>query len=182
MGTVRSVNVAVRRGFQLRGRSVSTGIFKEPVAGRVRIAFLSLEGDWQADKRYHGGPDKAVYAYPWEHYAHWTRALGRDLAPGFFGENLTTEGLTEETVRPGDVLRVGTALLAVTTPRMPCFKLGLKAGSQRFVGEFLESGRLGFYLRVLEKGEVAAGDPIEVVSSEPEAPTLARSIEALSNR
>jgi MOSC domain-containing protein YiiM len=176
MAVLRSVNLAVPAAFSVRGREIPTGIFKQPAAGRVRVGFLSLEGDVQMDKRYHGGRDKAVYVYPWEHYAHWTAALERKLPPGFFGENFTTEGLTEESVRPGDRLRAGTALFEVTAPRIPCFKLGLKVGSARFVREFLESGRLGFYLRVLEKGEVRAGDAMEITQSDPATPTLAEVI------
>lgn len=170
---LRSVNVAVPRSFLSRGREIPTGIFKEPVAGRVRVGRLSLDGDLQADLRYHGGTDKAVYLYPSEHYPYFQERLGRELSSGFFGENFTTAGILEETTRAGDVLGIGTALFQVTTPRSPCFKLGLKAGSPRFVRTFLESGRLGFYLRVLEEGAVSAGDPIALLRSDRDAPTLA---------
>lgn len=172
-GFLRSVNVAVPRSFLSRGREIPTGIFKEPVPGRVRVGRLTLEGDLQADLRYHGGADKAAYLFPSEHYPHFQDLLGRHLSPGFFGENFTTEGVLEQTTRAGDVLNIGTALFQVTTPRSPCFKLGLKAGSPGFVRTFLESGRLGFYLRVLEEGTVSAGDPIALVRSDPEAPMLA---------
>jgi len=173
-----SVNVAVPASFPVRGRHVRTGIFKEPVSGRVALTRLTLAGDIQADKRYHGGPDQAVYVFPSEHYAHFRRALGRpNLAFGFFGENFTTEGLHERAVRVGDVYRVGSAVVQVTKPRSPCFKMGLKAGSQAFVGALLESRRLGFYLRVLEEGDVGAGDAIARISTDAGAPTIAEDIE-----
>ena len=159
-----SVNVSLPRLAAFRGQAVSTSIFKEPVAGRVLARRLSLEGDWQADLRSHGGLNKAVYAYPLEHYAPWSEELGRDdLRPGQFGENLTVDGLTEAAVRLGDVFRLGGALLQVTQPRYPCFKLGIKMGDPLFPRRFLASGRTGFYLRVLEEGEVGAGDAVELV-------------------
>jgi MOSC domain-containing protein YiiM len=173
-----SVSLAVPHSFHTRGREVPTGIFKEPAGAGVRLTRLTLKGDVQVDKRYHGGPDQAAYVYPSEHYPHFRRSLERpDISAGFFGENFTTEGLLEETVRVGDVLRIGEALVQVTKPRAPCFKMGLKAGSPAFVGEMLESRRLGFYLRVLEEGDVAAGDAITRVSTDPEAPTIAQDIE-----
>jgi MOSC domain-containing protein YiiM len=173
-----SVNLAVPRSFLSRGHEIPTGIFKEPAAGRVALTRLTLAGDIQADKRYHGGPDQAVYAYPSEHYSFFRKSLERpDLSAGFFGENFTTEGLLEDSVRIGDVFRVGSARVQVTKPRGPCFKIGLKAGSARFVKELLESRRLGFYLRVLEEGEVGEGDEIVRVSTEADAPTIAQDIE-----
>jgi MOSC domain-containing protein YiiM len=159
-----SVNVSLPRLVEFRGQAVSTSIFKEPVGGRVLARRLSLEGDWQADLRAHGGLNKAVHAYPLEHYARWSEELGRDdLRPGQFGENLTLEGLAEDGVRLGDVFRVGAALLQVTQPRYPCFKLGIKMGDPLFPRRCLASGRTGFYLRVLEEGEVGAGDTLELV-------------------
>ena len=159
-----SVNVSLPRLVEFRGQAVSTSIFKEPVGGRVLARRLSLEGDWQADLRAHGGLNKGVYAFPLEHYARWSEELGRDdLRPGQFGENLTLEGLAEDGVRLGDVFRVGAALLQVTQPRYPCFKLGIKMGDPLFPRRFLASGRTGFYLRVLEEGEVGAGDALELV-------------------
>jgi MOSC domain-containing protein YiiM len=158
-----SVNVSLPRPVEFRGRTVTTSIFKEPVGGRVFARRLSLEGDWQADLRSHGGLNKAVYAYPLEHYAWWSQELGRgDLRPGQFGENLTLEGLTEDTVHLGDIFRLGGALLQVTQPRYPCFKLGIKMGDPFFPRRFLASGRTGFYLRVLEEGELGAGDRVEL--------------------
>jgi MOSC domain-containing protein YiiM len=168
-----SVNLAVPGTLSLRGRRVRTGIFKEPAAGRLRLGRLGLEGDFQADKRYHGGPEQALYAYAAEHAAHWSGAFEfpGGLPPGWFGENLTTEGMREETTAVGDVYRIGSALVSVTKPRSPCFKLGLRAGKPSFVRAFLESGRIGFYLRVREEGGVEAGDAIELVER-PASPLL----------
>ncbi|MEM7051106.1 MAG: MOSC domain-containing protein [Acidobacteriota bacterium] len=170
---VRSVNVSLPRMVEMGGRTVRTAIFKEPVAGPVRVHPLHLEGDGQADLRYHGGPTKAVYAYPWEHYAHWQEFLAvDDLPPGYFGENLTTEGLDEREVRIGDSFRIGTTLLQVSEPREPCSKLAAKTGRRDLLKPFLASGRVGFYLRVLEEGELAAGDVIEPVSVDPAGLTI----------
>jgi MOSC domain-containing protein YiiM len=161
---MRIVSVNVGMPAPLRradGAEVSSGIVKAAVAGRVRVGRTNLAGDGQADLSVHGGPDKAVYAYPHEHYARWAAELGRDdLVPGIFGENLTVEGLAEDDVLIGDRFRAGTALLEVSQPRMPCFKLGIRMGDPRFLKPFLQSGRTGFYLRVLEEGDVAAGDAI----------------------
>jgi MOSC domain-containing protein YiiM len=173
-----SVNLASEGLVRFRGHSVRTGIFKEPTAGRVRLATLGLDGDFQADLAVHGGPEKAAYAYPSEHYPYFRDLLGRqDLPYGFFGENFTTEGLLEDEVHAGDVLRIGTAVVRVTTPRSPCFKLGAKAGSPAFVATFLRSRRLGFYLSVVKEGEVGAGDAIQRVSGDAGNPTIARVIE-----
>lgn len=154
---VMSVNVGRPRTVSHQGRSVRTAIYKEPVAGSVRIGRLNLDGDGQADLRVHGGPDKAVYAYPSEHYAHWSRELARDFPWGQFGENLTVEGLFEDEVCIGDVFRVGAARLEVTQPRSPCFKLAMKMQLDDFVDRFAASLRTGFYLRVFDEGAVAAG-------------------------
>ncbi|MCA1582810.1 MAG: MOSC domain-containing protein [Acidobacteria bacterium] len=164
-----SVNLAVPGRLRARGRDVPSGIFKEPAAGRIPLHRESLEGDVQVDRRYHGGPEKAVYAYSSEHNAYWSRELGRDepLPPGYFGENFTTRGLLEDDVALGDAFRIGTARVQITTPRSPCFKLGLRVGSARFLKAFLASGRLGFYLRVLQEGDVGAGDAIERIDRVP---------------
>jgi MOSC domain-containing protein YiiM len=158
---VRSVNVGRPRPLAVGDGTVPSGIVKEPVPGRVAVGATNLDGDGQADLTVHGGVDKAVYAYPLEHYAHWRAALGRDdLSPGRFGENLTTEGLLEDDVLVGDVLRIGSALLEVSQPRVPCFKLAARMDDPAFARPFLRSGRVGFYLRVLEQGELGAGDAI----------------------
>jgi MOSC domain-containing protein YiiM len=179
-----SVNLAVPgRTLRSRGRDVPTGIFKEPAAGRVRLGRLGLEGDFQADKRYHGGPLQAIYAYDSANAARWTSELGLDAPPppGFFGENFTTEGegMTEDVVALGDVYRVGSALVQTTRPRSPCFKMGARAGSARFVRTFLASRRIGFYLAVVEEGEVGAGDAIELVDRLPAPVTMLNLIELL---
>jgi MOSC domain-containing protein YiiM len=154
------------------GRSVRTAIYKEPVLFRVRVRRLNLEGDAQADLRVHGGPDKAVYAYDLGGYEHWRRELGWELPFGQFGENLTVEGMPETKVRIGDVYRIGTAVLQVAQPRSPCYKLAMKMQRPRFLKPFLASGRTGFYLRVLEEGEIGAGDWIQLLSRDPESPTV----------
>ena len=139
-----------------------TGIFKEPVEGRVRVRKLNLDGDRQADLSVHGGVDKAVYVYPSEHYPFWRRELELENLPwGSFGENLTTEGWWEDEVHIGDHFRIGTAEVVVTQPRMPCFKLALRFDREDIVESFLESGRPGFYLAVVQEGELGTGDAME---------------------
>jgi MOSC domain-containing protein YiiM len=170
---VLSVNVGLPREVIWRGKTVTIGIYKEPVAGRVAIRALNLEGDRQADLRVHGGRDKAVYAYPSEFYELWSRERPElDFGPGTFGENLTTEGLLDADISIGDRFRVGTAELVVTQPRLPCFKLGIKMGRDEFVTEFLERGLYGFYLAVVREGEVEAGDPIVELSRDPRGVTV----------
>ncbi|MFN2431477.1 MAG: MOSC domain-containing protein [Gemmatimonadota bacterium] len=164
-----SVNVGLPRRVPRGARTIRTGIFKAPVTGRVALRTLNVEGDGQGDLRVHGGVDKAVYAYPGEHYPAWTRELGRDdLAYGQFGENLTVLGMLEDDVHVGDVYRVGGgARVQVTQPRVPCSNLGLRMGSSAFPKAFLRSGRVGFYLRVLQEGEIGAGDVIQRVCEDP---------------
>ncbi len=157
-----SVNVSQPKEVSYNGERIKTGIFKEPVSGRTMMRRLNLDGDGQGDPSVHGGVHKAVYVYPMEHYDYWRHELGRkDLTYGQFGENLTVEGLLEERVHIGDVFRVGEALVEVSQPRVPCFKLGIKMRNPRIVKPFLASERVGFYVRVLEEGEVGAGDAIE---------------------
>jgi MOSC domain-containing protein YiiM len=169
-----SINVGRPREVEWRGRSARTSIFKEPVAGPVRVRKLNLDGDEQADLSVHGGADKAVYAYPSEHYAYWREELpGTELPWGAFGENLTTEGLSESTLRIGDNLSVGSADFIVTQPRLPCFKLGIRFGRPDMVKRFQRSGRTGFYLAVLHEGSISAGDAIRVVSPEESSITVA---------
>jgi MOSC domain-containing protein YiiM len=164
-----SVNVSLPREVAHGSETVSTGIFKEPVAGRVVLRMSNLDGDGQADLENHGGIYRAAYAYSIENYDHWRRELGRaDLTFGQFGENFTVERMVEDNIHIGDVFRVGDALVEVTQPRPPCFKLGIKMGMSRFPKLFLASGRVGFYLRVLEEGEVGAGDVFECVEGDPE--------------
>jgi len=152
------------------GRSVTTGIYKEPVAGRVALRKLNLDGDRQADLTVHGGEYKAVYCYPVEHYAYWNKELpGRELPMGMFGENFTTSGLNENEAHLGDRFAAGSAEVVVTQPRLPCYKLGVRFGSDDMVKRFLASCRGGFYLAVTSAGEVGAGDEIKVISRDANA-------------
>lgn len=159
-----SINVGRPREVLWKGMTVQTGIFKEPVDGPVRIEQLNLAGDAQADLTVHGGKDKAVYAYPAEHYEYWRRGLPETaFSWGMFGENLTTEGLSEESLFIGDQLKVGEAVLTVTQPRVPCYKLELRFGRDDIIKRFLWSGRSGFYFAVVEPGDVRAGNEIEII-------------------
>lgn len=170
---VISVNVGLPKAVEWKGRTVTTGIFKEPVEGTVPVRRLNLDGDRQADLSVHGGPDKAVYAYPSEHYPFWRDEYpDHDLAWGAFGENLTTEGWLEDAVHVGDRFRIGTAEVVVVQPRLPCFKLGLRFGRDDVIARFLESDRPGFYLRVLQEGDVAAGDPMVRIAEDPRRVTV----------
>ena len=169
-----SINVGQPREVMWQGKKVTTGIFKEPISGPTRLRPLNLEGDRQADLTVHGGADKAVYVYPAEHYDYWWGELPDMQLPwGMFGENFTTEGLLEDQVNIGDRFRIGTAELMVTQPRLPCYKLGLKFGRVDMVKRFLTSRRTGFYLAVLQEGDVKAGDAIELVSRDENNVTVA---------
>ena len=173
-GRVISVNVASVRTFAWRGRTVETGIFKEPIAGPVVVGRLGLARDVQADPRVHGGPRKAVYVYAFEHYEFWRSEFpARELTPGAFGENLTTLGVLEENVRAGDRLQIGTAVFEVTTPRLPCFKLALKFEDPRMIERFFAAGRSGFYLSVVEEGTIEAGMPIDLFPGASDGDTIA---------
>src|SRR5438270_5750068 len=161
---VISVNVGQPKEVFWKGRKVMTAIFKEPVEGRVTVGRLNIEGDRQADLTVHGGPEQAIYAYPAEYYHFWREQFPEmELPWGMFGENLTVEGLLDETVHIGDRFQVGTAHVVVTQPRLPCYKLGLKFGRDDILKRFLQSGLTGFYFAVLREGEVAAGDPIKLL-------------------
>ncbi len=163
-----SVNVGRPRDVKWKNKVVSTAIFKAPVEGRVTVNTLNIEGDGQADLDSHGGPSKAVYAYPSEHYATWRGELGdMELPWGIFGENLTTEGLLEDAVRIGDRFCIGTTTLQVTEPRVPCYKLAVRFDRPDIVRLMHQTGRTGFYLRVLEEGVVEAGDEIETLGRDP---------------
>ena len=172
-----SVNVGLPRLLAWGGATFKTGIFKNPVEGRVMLRTTNLDGDRQADPSVHGGPNKAVYCYPCEHYAAWNAELPElsDLARtwGAFGENFTTEGLLETTVSIGDRYRVGSAVVRVTTPRLPCFKLAAKFQRDDMIERFVRSGRSGFYFSVIEEGEVGAGDEFELLGREEPTLTIA---------
>ena len=165
-----SINVSKPKPIQYGGKTIRTGIFKEPVSGTVMLREKNIDGDGQGDLRVHGGTYKAIYGYPFEHYAYWQQKLDRDdLSYGQFGENLTVEGLLEEAVHIGDIFQIGTTVkLQITQPRVPCFKLAYKMGLPEFPKQFLESRRVGFYFRVLEEGEITAGDAITRIEDAPE--------------
>jgi MOSC domain-containing protein YiiM len=165
---VVSVNVGLPREVTWRGRTTRTGIYKQPVEGRVTLRKLNLDGDGQADLAVHGGEYKAVYCYPLEHYEYWRRELpGQELPMGAFGENFTTDGLLEDSVHLGDQFAVGSAEVVVTQPRLPCFKLGIRFQSDDMVKRFFASRRTGFYVAVVREGEVGAGDEIKAIARDP---------------
>jgi len=163
-----SVNCGLPREVVWHGRSVTTSIYKEPVPGRIALRTLNLDDDRQSDLTVHGGKDKAVYCYPLEHYEYWKVELpGHALPMGAFGENFTTEGLTEDFVHIGDRLSVGSAEVVVSQPRLPCYKLGIRFKSDDMVRRFLASRRTGFYLAVTREGEVGTGDEVTVLDLDP---------------
>lgn len=173
-GRLVSVNVGLSRAVEWKNKSVTTGIFKKPVKGRIALRRLNLDGDQQADLTVHGGPDMAVYVYPAEHYEYWrTELVGEPLPWGMFGENFSTQGLLEESVNVGDQFRVGSAELQVTQPRMPCYKLALRFERDDMIKRFMASRRTGFYFRVLQEGQVQQGDSIDVVSRDKNEITIA---------
>jgi MOSC domain-containing protein YiiM len=180
---VISLNVALPSTVNFRGQAVTTGIFKEPVKGRIKLRRLNLDGDKQADLTVHGGPDKALYAYPAEHYDYWKKRLPNMKLPwGMFGENLTTEELFEDQVNIGDVFRIGSSEVVATQPRMPCYKLGVKFGSMDIVRQFMESKLTGIYFRVLKEGDVGAGDEIELISRDDNNVTVKDIVRLVSSR
>lgn len=162
-----SVNVSLPKAIDYDGQTISTGIFKEPITGPVRVERTHLAGDGQADLTVHGGEHKAIYVYPYEHYGWWQEQLQRDdFTYGQFGENFTVEGMMEKAIHIGDQFRIGSSVVQVSQPREPCFKLGIRMGQADFPKQFLASGRVGFYLRVLSEGEVQANDTIELIQSD----------------
>jgi MOSC domain-containing protein YiiM len=163
IGRVVSVNVGQPRVVQWHGRAVSTAIWKEPVAGRRHVGGVNVDGDEQADRRVHGGPAKAIYAYSAEDYAWWESVLGASLPPATFGENLTVSGVQLADCVVGERWRIGEALLRVSEPRIPCFKLGIRMGDAGFIERFADAARPGTYLAIDSDGELGAGDPIELV-------------------
>jgi MOSC domain-containing protein YiiM len=163
-GTVESLNVGAPRPVEVNGHTVLTAIWKYPIEGRVPLRGMNLRGDDQADRTVHGGPDKAVYAYAVEDTEWWEAELERPLGPGAFGQNLTVRGLPVSEAVIGERWALGTALLEVAQPRLPCFKLGLRMGERGFLKRFAAAGRPGAYHRVVREGEIAAGDRIDVVS------------------
>jgi MOSC domain-containing protein YiiM len=171
---VLSVNVGLPRTVEYNGEPIATGIYKDPVEGVVRVGELNLNGDRQADLTVHGGYYKAVYAYPSEHYPFWRSEYpDMELPFGMFGENLTTEGLTERDVIIGDRFRIGTAEFVVTQPRVPCFKLGIRFGRVDIIKRFLKSGLSGFYLAIEKTGALKKGDAIELISRDSAGESIA---------
>ena len=176
---VLSVNVGAIREVNWRGEEVTTAIWKHPVDGRVAMRGVNLVGDDQADREVHGGPDKAVYAYAREDYDAWRDRHGVATTPGLFGENLTVEGIDLVHAIAGERWEVGTALLEIAQPRLPCFKLGIRMGDARFPRRFQAEGRMGAYLRIIREGDVGAGDSIAVVARPEHGVTLADMVGAL---
>jgi MOSC domain-containing protein YiiM len=169
-----SLNVARPRLTLYKGASINTGIFKTPVSGRIALRMLNLDGDQQADLSVHGGPFKAVYAYPSEHYGFWRQELpAMELPRGTFGENFTTEGLSEDNLHVGDRFRIGSAVVMIRQPRMPCYKLAARFQRDDMIERFLVSGRSGFYFSVEQEGEVANGDSFELISQNRDGITIA---------
>jgi MOSC domain-containing protein YiiM len=170
---VVSLNTGRPRELQVNGETVRTSIWKQPRAGRLQVTTLNIDGDAQSDLSVHGGPFKAVYCYPAEHYTYWRQQLpDADLPWGVFGENLTTEGVLEDRISIGDRFRVGTAEFRITQPRQPCFKLALRFGREDIVRRFIEAGRSGFYVSVEREGALASGDPIELLDREADSMTI----------
>jgi MOSC domain-containing protein YiiM len=171
---ILSVNVGGPREVEWKGKLIRTSIFKSPQNGSVKVFKLNLEGDKQSDLTVHGGVDKAVYAYPSEHYSFWRQEFpDLEITWGAFGENLTTEGLLETAVHIGDTLQIGSARFVITQPRLPCFKLGIRLGRADIVKRFLRSEKSGFYFSVLEEGTVTAGDLIQLLGQDPQKITVA---------
>jgi len=164
-----AISLAEPKQVEYDDRWISTGIYKEPVEGPVKVSAFGLEGDVQIDLKNHGGKDKAIYVYTAENYRFWERELEKTSLPfGQFGENFTVTRMPDETVHIGDIFQVGKIVVQVTQPRVPCFKLGIKMGDPSFVNVFLHSGRTGFYFRVLEEGEVHNGDTITLLHEDEE--------------
>ena len=176
------VNVGSVRQVEWRGRLVATGIWKQPVAGRVALLGVNLQGDDQADRSVHGGPDKAVYAYAREDYDFWRNQEGVDAGPGLFGENLTLEGLDLSGAVVGERWVVGSTVLQVAQPRLPCFKLGIRMGDPHFPKRFQRAARMGSYLRILQEGDIGAGDNIRVLETPEHGITLRDMVEALHDQ
>src|SRR5262252_5939470 len=174
MARLQSVNVGLPRDIAWKGRTVHTAIWKNPVSGRSRVGRLNVEGDGQGDLAGHGGEQRAVFVYQIESYRYWQEQLKRtDFVHGQFGENFTIEGLPDNAVCIGDRYRIGTAVLEVTQPRVTCYRIGIRMNEPRMPALLTSSGRPGFYLRVLQEGEVEAGDEITKVGEAAERMTVA---------
>jgi MOSC domain-containing protein YiiM len=179
---VVSVNLGQPREIEVPHGTILTSIFKSPVEGRIPVRGTNLVGDRQSDLSVHGGPNKAIYGYASEHYPYWERTLQHPLTPGNFGENLTTEGLLESDVQIGDHYRIGTSLLKITQPRMPCYKLNLRFDSAAMVKLFWQSEFSGFYFGVVEEGEIGAGDSIELMERPSKSVTISEVIKTYKGK
>src|SRR3954467_11283103 len=174
MGRLLSVNIGLPRDVAWRGKTVHTGVWKAPSPGPHMVRRLNIDGDGQGDLAGHGGENRAVLVYQTESYDYWARELGRtDLGPGQFGENFTVEGLSDDEVCIGDRYRIGSALFEVSQPRVTCYRLGIRMNEPRMAALLVAHGRPGFYFRVLEEGEVRAGDDVTRIATGPEAMTVA---------
>ena len=179
MAKVEAVNVGTPRPIERgKGKIETSSIWKEPVSGRVAVRGVNIEGDDQADRSVHGGPNRAVYAYAAEDTEWWEAELGRELGPGIFGENLTLRGVDVTGARVGERWRIGSVVLEVTSPRVPCWKLAKKMGDPMFIKRFAHARRPGAYLRIIEEGELGAGDEVEIVQRPDHDVTLALFVEA----
>lgn len=172
-GELVSVNIGTSREVEHNGRQVRTGIFKTPTTETQRVAGVHIGSDEQADTAAHGGPDKAIYAYAGEDYDWWETELGQEIQPGFFGENLTTRGIDVSAAAIGDRWSIGTTVLEVSEPRVPCFKLGIRTGVDRIQQAFAKADRPGAYLRIFTPGELTVGDAIEVAATKQASITVA---------
>jgi len=179
---VLSVNIGSVREVAWQGQVVHTGIYKDPVDGRVALRGVNFAGDDQGDRRVHGGPDKAVYAYAREDYEFWHEQTGIETPPGLFGENLTVQGLDLSFAIVGERWAVGSTVLEVAQPRLPCYKLGLRMGDPGFPAQFLETQRMGAYLRIIEEGDIGSGDAVAIVARPAGGVTLREMVEALDDR
>src|SRR3954470_4593170 len=174
MSTLVSVNVGMPKDVPWQGRTVFTGVFKQPVDGACHAGALNLDGDGQGDRLGHGGEQRAVFVYQLDSYRHWERELGRhDFVPGQFGENLTVDGLGDDVVCIGDRYQIGTAIFEVTQPRVTCYRVGIRMNDPRITALLVSHNRPGFYFRVLEEGDVQAGDEIIKLASGPEQMAVA---------
>jgi MOSC domain-containing protein YiiM len=176
---VLSVNVGSVRTIEWRGRAITTGIWKHPVSGRIALRGVNFVGDDQADRIVHGGPDKAVYAYAREDYDYWRDEEQLETSPGLFGDNLTTEGLDLSRAVVGQRWSVGSTVLEITQPRLPCFKLGIRLNDSHFPKRFMMASRMGAYLRIVEEGDVGARDTVCVTNTPEHGVTLGDMVDAL---
>ena len=176
---VLSVNVGNVRTIEWRGRAITTGIWKHAVSGRIALRGVNLVGDDQADRLVHGGPDKAVYAYAREDYDYWRDEEHVETSPGLFGDNLTTEGLDLSRAVIGQRWSVGSTVLEITQPRLPCFKLGIRLNDSHFPKRFMMASRMGAYLRIVEEGDVGARDTVRVMNTPAHGVTLSDMVDAL---